>query len=236
MSFKPPPLGESYIAKVADSEFAVQSKSSIDVVYSVNTERGTSSCHSGATGNMRKHLKSVLIHNHIQSDLWYQGSPEERRYAIFAVELEKASSLCFFANAKSPIDNTSNDFTCPTTSLCDNTDEASVSGPAREDETENEDRNDGNIRNEVPDYYQVNKQQLENFCSTLKAKMEAMLHSRETMEALQKANFILSAMQSGAQILSTSDAFGKTSAVYKNFGRKIRCQPIVLSTRRAHQP
>jgi len=180
VSFKPPPLGESYIAKVADSEFAVQSKSSIDVVYSVNTERGTSSCHSGATGNMRKHLKSVLIHNHIQSDLLYQGSPEERRYAIFAVELEKASSLSFFANAKSPIDNTSNDFTCSTTSLCDNTDEASVSGPAREDETENEDRNDGNIRNEVPDYYQVNKQQLENFFSTLKAKWrQCCIHGKQ---------------------------------------------------------
>ena len=93
MSFEPPPLGESYITKVADSEFAVQSESSIDVVYSVNTERGTCSCHSGATGNMRKHLKSVLIHSHMQSDLLYQGSPEERRYAIFAVGLEKAPSF-----------------------------------------------------------------------------------------------------------------------------------------------
>jgi len=49
--------------------------------------------------------------------------------------------------------------------------------------------------------------------------MEPMLHSRETMEALQKANFILSAMHSGAQILYTLHAFEKTSAVYKNFGR-----------------
>jgi len=39
VSFEPPPLGESCITKVADSEFAVQSKSSIDVVYSVDTER-----------------------------------------------------------------------------------------------------------------------------------------------------------------------------------------------------
>jgi len=89
LSFEPPPLGESYITKVADSELAVQSESSIDVVCSVNTERGTCSCHSGATGNICKHLKSVLIHNHIQSDLLYQGSPEERRYAIIAVWLEK---------------------------------------------------------------------------------------------------------------------------------------------------
>jgi len=166
----------------------------------------------------------------------YQGSPEERRYAIFAVGLEKAPSLSFFANANSPIDNTSNDFMCSTTLLCDNTDEASVSGPAREHETENEDRNDDNTQNEVPDYYQENKKQLENFCSTLKAKMESMLHSRETMEALQKANFTLSAMHSGAQILSPLHAFGKMSAVYKNFGRTIRCQPTALSRRRAHQP
>ena len=157
---------------------------------------------------MWKHLKSALIHNHIQSDLLYQGSPEERRYAIFAVGLEKAPSLSLFANANRPIDNTSNDFTCSTTLLCDNTDEASVSGPAREHETENEDRNDDNAQNEFPDYYQEIKQQLENFCSTLKAKMEPMLHSRETMEALQKANFILSAMHSGAQILYTLHAKG----------------------------
>jgi len=45
-------LGESYITKAADSEFAVQSESSVDVVYSVNTERATYSCHSGAIGNM----------------------------------------------------------------------------------------------------------------------------------------------------------------------------------------
>ena len=166
----------------------------------------------------------------------YQGSPEERRYAIIAVGLEKAPSLSFFANANSPIDNTSNDFTCSTTLLCDNTDEAPVSGLAREHETENEDRNDDNTQNEVPDIYQENKQQLENFCSMLKAKMEPTLHSRETMEALQKANFTLSAMHSGAQILSTLHAFGKTSAVYKNFGRKIRCQPTALSRLRAHQP
>ena len=186
VSFEPPPLGESYITKVADSEFAVRSESSIDVVYSVNTERGTCSCHSGATGNMWKHLKSVLIHNHVQSDLLYQGSPEERRrYAIIAVGLEKAPSLSFFANANSPTDNTSNDLTCSTALLCDNADEASVSGPAREHETENEDRNDDNTQNEAPDYYQEKKQQLENFCSTLKVKMEPMLHSRETMEALQ---------------------------------------------------
>jgi len=57
----------------------------------------------------------------------YQGLPEERRYAIFAAGLEKAPSLSFFANANSPIDNISNDFTCSTTLLCDNTDEASVS-------------------------------------------------------------------------------------------------------------
>jgi len=181
---------------------------------------------------MCKHLKSVLKHNHIQSDLLYQGSPEEGRYAITAVGLEKAPSLCFFANTNSFIDSTSNDFTCSTTLLYENTDEASVSGLAREHETENEDRNDDNTQNEVVDYYQVNKQQLENFCSTLKAKMEPMLHSRETMEALQKANFTLSAIHSGAQILSTLHAFGKTSAVYKNFGRKIRCQPTALSTRR----
>ena len=87
------PWEKSYITKDADSEFAVQSESSIDVVYSVNTERGTCSCHSGATGNMRKHLKSVLIHSHMQSDLLYQGSPEERRYAILAVGLEKAPSF-----------------------------------------------------------------------------------------------------------------------------------------------
>jgi len=190
---------------------------------------------------MWKHLKSVLIRNHIQSvqsDLMYQGSPEERRYATFVVGLDKAASLSFFANANSPIDNTSNDFTCSTTLLCDNTDtsEASVSGPAREHETENEDRNDDNTQNEVPYYYQENKQQLENICSTLKAKMVPMLHSQETMEALQKANFTLSAMHSGAQILSTSHALGKTSAVYKNFGRKIKCQPTALSRRRAHQP
>jgi len=127
----------------------------------------------------------------MQSDLLYQGSPEERRYAIFAVGLEKAPSLSLFANANRPIDNTSNDFTCSTTLLCDNTDEASVSGPAREHETENEDRNDDNAQNEFPDYYQEIKQQLENFCSTLKAKMEPMLQSRETMETLQKANFTL---------------------------------------------
>jgi len=185
---------------------------------------------------MCKHLKSVLIHIHIQNDLLYQGSPEERRCAIIAVGLEKAPSLSFFANANSPIDNTSNDFTCSTTLLCDNTDEAPVSGLAREHETENEDRNDDNTQNEVPDYYQENKQQLENFCSTLKAKMEPMLHSRETMEALQKANFTLSAMQSGAHILSTLHVFGKTSVVYKNFGRKIRCQPTALSRRRTYQP
>jgi len=165
----------------------------------------------------------------------YQGLPEERRYAIFAVGLEKAPSLNFFANANSPIDNASNDFTCSTTLLCDNTDEASISGPEREHETENEDRNDDNTQNEVPHYYQEDKQQLENFCSTLKAKMEPMMHSRETMEALQKANFTFSAMHRGAQILSTLHAFGKTSAVYKNFGRKIRCQPTALSRRRAHQ-
>ena len=157
-------------------------------------------------------------------------------YAIFAVGLEKAPSLSFFANANSPIDNTSNDFTCSTTLLCDNTDEASVSGLAREHETENEDRNDDNTQSEVPDYYQENKPQLENLCSTLKAKMEPMLHWRETTEALQKANFTLPAMHSGAQILSALHAFGKTSAVYKNFGRKIRCQPTALSRRRAHQP
>ena len=200
VSVEPPPLGESYITKAADSEFAVQSESSVDVVYSVNTERATYSCHSGAIGNMWKHLKSVLIHNHIQSDLLYQGSPEERRYTIFAVGLKKAPSLSFFADANSPIDNTSNDFTWSTTLLCDNTDGAYVSGPAREHETENEDRNDDNTQNEVPDYYQESKQQLENFCSTLKAKMEPMLHSRETMEALQKATFTLSAMHAGAQI------------------------------------
>jgi len=154
VSFEPPALGESYITKVAHSELAVQSESSIDVVYSVNTERGTCSCHSGATGNMCKHLKSVLIRNHIQSDLLYQGSPDERRYTIFAVGLEKAPSLSFFAHANSPIDNTSNDFACSTTLLCDNTDEASVSGPAREHETENEDRNEDNTLNEVPYYYQ----------------------------------------------------------------------------------
>jgi len=91
----------------------------------------------------------------------------ERRYAIFAVGFEKAPSLSFFANANSPIDNTSTDFTCSPTLLCDNTDEASFRGPAREHETENEDRNDDNIQNEVPDYYQENKQQMENFCSTL---------------------------------------------------------------------
>jgi len=237
VSFEPPPLGESYITKVADSEFAVQSESSIDVVYGVDTERGTCSCHSGATGNMCKHLKSVLIHNHIQSDLLYQGSPEERRrYAIIAVGLEKAPSLSFFANANSSIDNTNNDFTCSTTLLYDNTDEASVSGLAREHETENEDRNDDNTQNVVSDYYQENKLQLENFFSTTKAKMEPMLHSRETMEALQKAKFTLPAMHSGAQILSTLHAFGKTSAVYKNFGRKIGCQPTALSRRRVHQP
>ena len=230
-------LGESYMTKVADYEFAVQSESSIDVVYSVDTERGTCSCHSGATGNMCKHLKSVLIHNHIQSDLLYRGSPEERRwYAIITAGLEKAPSLSFFANANSPIDNASNDFTCSTTSLCENTDEASVSGLAREHETENEDRNDDNTQSEVPNYYQENKQQLENFCSTLNVKMEQMLHSREAMNALQKANFTLSAMHSGPQILSALHAFGKTSAVYKNFGRKIRCQPTALSRRRAHQP
>ena len=50
------------------------------------------------------------------------------------------------------------------------------------------------------------------------------------------ANFTLSAMQSGAHILSTLHAFGKMSAVYKNFGRTIRCQPTALSRRRAHQP
>jgi len=180
-------------------------------------------------------LKSVLLHNHIQSDLLYQGSPEERRYAIFPVGLEKAPSLSFFANENSPIDNTNNDFTCSTALLCDNADEASVSGSAREHETENEDRNDDNTQNEVPDYYQENQQHLENFCSTLKAKMEPMLHSRETMEALQKANFTISAMHSGPQILSTLHAFGKTSAVFKNLRRKIRCQPTGLSRRRAHQ-
>jgi len=227
VSFEPPPLGESYITKVADSEFAVQSESSIDVVYSVDTERGTCSCYSGATGSMCKHFKSVLIHNHIQSDLLYQGSPEERRrYAIIAVGLEKAPSLSFFANANSPIDNTSSDFTCSITLLCDNTDEASVSGLAREHETENEDRNGDNTQNKVPDYYQESKQQLENFFSTLKAKMEPMLHSRETMEALQKANFTLSAMHSGAQILSTLHAFGKTSAVFSDVRLGASQQPF----------
>ena len=143
-------------------------------------------------------------------------------------KIQKAPSLNFF--------DISNDFTCLTTLLCENTDEASVSGLAREHETENEDRNDDNTQNEFPDYYQENKQQLENFCSTLNAKMEQMLHSREAMGALQKANFTFSAMQSGAQILSTLHAFGKTSAVYKNSGGKIRCQPRALSRRRAHQP
>jgi len=52
-------------------------------------------------------------------------------------------------------------------------------------------KTDDNTQNEFPDYYQENKQQLESFCSTLKAKMEPMLHSRETMEALQKANLTL---------------------------------------------
>jgi len=33
VSFEPPPLGESCITKVADREFAVQSESSIDVVF-----------------------------------------------------------------------------------------------------------------------------------------------------------------------------------------------------------
>jgi len=88
----------------------------------------------------------------------HQGWPEERRYAVFAVGLEKAPSLSFFANSNSPIDNTSNDLTCSTTLLCDNADEASVSGPAREHETENEDINDDNTQNEVPDYYQENMQ------------------------------------------------------------------------------
>jgi len=67
------------------------------------------------------------------------------------------------------------------------------------------DRNHDNTQNEVSDYYQENKQQLENFCSTLNAKMEQILHSRE---ALQKANFTLSAMHSGTQILSALHAFG----------------------------
>ena len=62
---------------------------------------------------------------------------------------------------------------------------------ATEHETENTDRNDDTTQTEVPDCYQENKQQLENFCSTLKAKMEPMLQSRETMETLQKANFTL---------------------------------------------
>jgi len=163
----------------------------------------------------------------------YQGSPEERRYAIIAAGLEKALPLSFFVIANIPIDNTNNDFTCLTTLLCENTDEASVSGLAREHETENE---DDTTQSEVPDYYQENKQQLENFCSTLKAKMEKMLHSPETMEALQKANFTLPAMYSGAQILSALHAFGKPSAVYKNFGRKIKHQPAALSRRKAHQP
>jgi len=165
-----------------------------------------------------------------------KARPRKEDTRSLQLGLKRLHPLSFFANANSPIDNKSNDFTCSTTLLFDNTDESSVSGPAREHETENEDRNDDNTQNEVPDYYQENKQQLENFCSTLKAKMEPMLYSRETMEALQKANFTLSAMHSGAQILSTLYAFRKTSAVYKNFGRKIRCQQTALSRRRAHQP
>jgi len=84
---------------------------------------------------------------------------------------------------------------------------------ATEHETENTDRNDDTTQTEVPDCYQENKQQLENFCSTLKAKMEPMLHSWETMKSLQKAKLTLFPMHSGPQILSALHAFGKTSAV-----------------------
>jgi len=50
---------------------------------------------------------------------------------------------------------------------------------ATEHETENKDRNDDNTQTEVSDCLQENEQQLENFFSTLKAKMGPMLHSRE---------------------------------------------------------
>ena len=89
VSFEPPPLGNHTWLKL--QTMSLQFKASpVLTSFIASTQNVVScSCHSRATGNTWKHLKSVLIHNHIQSDLLYQGSPEERRYAIFAVGLEK---------------------------------------------------------------------------------------------------------------------------------------------------
>ena len=87
-----------------------------------------------------------------------KACPRKEDTRSLQLGLKKLHPLSFFATANSPIDNTTNDLTCSTTLLCDNTDEASVSGPAREHETETEDINDDNTQNEVPDYYQENNQ------------------------------------------------------------------------------
>ena len=59
--------------------YKVKSQTTPNLVYTVDIVAGVCECVAGACGKLCKHQQSILIHNELKSDRWYNGSMEEKK-------------------------------------------------------------------------------------------------------------------------------------------------------------